>query len=127
MNLTMMSICEGAVCAFFILLEVTIIYYIWSGKIDLSMLISEKTGEASMSRFQLLVFTFVIAMSLFFVIMGKPGSAPAFKEIPSGILALLGISGSSYLVSKGIQSGAKGTGDGGAKTRPESAPGEKKD
>ncbi len=112
MNLTMTSICEAAVCVFFILLEITILYYIWSGKIDLSLLLSEKVGDkaqASMSRFQLLVFTFVIGMSLFFVIMGKPGSAPAFpKEIPGGILALLGISGSSYLISKGIQkNGAK--------------------
>jgi len=126
MSLTMTSICEGALCAFFILLEITIIYYIWSGKINLSLLISEKDPpyQASMSRFQLLVFTFVIAMSLFFVIMGKPGSAPGFpKEIPGGTLALLGISGSSYLVSKGIST--KDTGNGGPKPGPAPAPGEK--
>src|SRR5262249_49131478 len=53
-------------------------------------------------RFQFMIFTFVIALSLFLVIVGK--SPPQFPNIiPGGILALLGISGSSFLVSKGIQ------------------------
>src|SRR5262249_3737275 len=60
-------------------------------------------GDASMSRFQLLVFTFVIAASLFLIIASA--APPQFpKDIPNGILVLLGISSSSYLVSKGIQS-----------------------
>ncbi len=69
---------------------------------DLSQLISEENGGASMSRFQLLVFTFVISLSLFLVIAANP-KGPAFPNVPGTILALLGISGSSYLVSKGIQ------------------------
>jgi hypothetical protein len=81
---------------------IAILYYIFTERIDLSQLISEPSGDASMSRFQLLVFTFVIAASLF-LITASP-HPPAFpKEIPNGILVLLGISASSYLVSKGIQ------------------------
>ena len=87
---------------FLAFLGVSILYLIFTGKIDLSRLISEPNGDASMSRFQLLIFTFVIAASLFLIIAAP--SPPAFpKEIPNGILILLGISASSYLVSKGIQ------------------------
>lgn len=91
------------VLGFLGLIGVAILYYVFTGKINLSGLISEPTGDASMSRFQLLVFTFVIAASLFLIIAStKP--TPQFPEvIPSGILMLLGISASSYLVSKGIQ------------------------
>ena len=87
-----------------------------TGKINLEKLISEADGTASMSRFQLLVFTLVIAMSLFLVIVGK--TPLAFPDIPPEILALLGISGGSYVISKGIQKanngGTNGTGTGGA-------------
>jgi hypothetical protein len=84
------------------LIGVAILYNVFTGKIDLSGLISEPNGDASMSRFQLLVFTFVIAASLFLIIASA--GPPAFpKEIPNGILVLLGISASSYLVSKSIQ------------------------
>lgn len=89
------------------LVGVAILYYVFTGRIDLSGLISEPSGDASMSRFQLLVFTFVIAASLFLIIASAaPPSFPA--TIPNGILVLLGISSSSYLVSKGIQSSSPG-------------------
>ena len=52
-----------------------------------------------MSRFQLLIFTFVIAISLFVLVEANRGSIP---DIPSGVLTLLGISASTYAVSKGI-------------------------
>jgi hypothetical protein len=89
-----------------------------TGDIDLSKLLTESGGGASMSRFQLLVFTFVIGLSLFFIVVGKKDFP---SEIPSGILTLLGISATTYGVSKGIQ-GAGGleskdgsdNGDGGA-------------
>ena len=101
MNLT--TIIVATACSFFVFAEVTIFFLIWTGKIDISRLISEPNGDASMSRFQFLVFTFVIGLSLLLVIVGKSGP-PAFPhEIPGGILALLGISGGSYVVSKGIQ------------------------
>lgn len=88
---------------FLALIGVAILFYVFTGRIDLSGLISEPTGDASMSRFQLLVFTFVIAASLFLIIASATPS-PKFPDvIPNGILVLLGISASSYLVSKGIQ------------------------
>ncbi len=92
----------------------TILWQIWIGKIDMSRLFSEGgSRDASFSRFQFFIFTFVIAMSLFLVIVGD-GTRPRFPtEIPAGILMLLGISSGSYLVSKGItEKGASGTGDG---------------
>ena len=91
------------VLGFLALLGAAILYNVVIGKIDLSGLISEPTGDASMSRFQLLVFTFVIAASLFLIIASTTPSPQFPKDIPSGILMLLGISASSYLVSKGIQ------------------------
>jgi hypothetical protein len=69
------------------------------GKIDITEIIEELDGGASMSRFQLLVFTFVVALSLVMMI-ATTGRLP---ELPAGLLALLGISGSTYAVSKGIQ------------------------
>ena len=77
-----------------------VVWSMFTGTIDLTKLISEPTGDASMSRFQLLIFTFVIATSLFLITVYNRGF-PAI--IPQGILVLLGISSSSYLVSKGIQ------------------------
>jgi hypothetical protein len=81
-----------------------------SGEIDISDLLSESgsdcdQGKASMSRFQLLIFTFVIAMSLFFIVVKTNG----FPPVPSEILTLLGISATTYGVSKGIQASSNGT------------------
>lgn len=85
------------------LIGVAILFYVLTGRIDLSGLISEPNGDASMSRFQLLVFTFVIAASLFLIIASTEPTPQFPNVIPNGILILLGISASSYLVSKGIQ------------------------
>lgn len=77
---------------------------IYDGRIDLTQLLSEPSGDASMSRFQFFVFTFVIALSFFLVVAANIASNnPSFPVIPGTVLTLLGISGSSYLVSKGIQ------------------------
>jgi hypothetical protein len=59
-----------------------------------------------MSRFQLLVFTFVIALSFFLTVVCEC----KLPDVPANVLALLGISASTYGVSKGIQasSGLKG-------------------
>jgi uncharacterized BrkB/YihY/UPF0761 family membrane protein len=78
-----------------------ILWQILTGRIDLKYLISDENGYASLSRFQFLVFTFVIAISLFYLIVST--SPPGYPVIPNQILALLGISGGSYVVSKGIQ------------------------
>jgi uncharacterized BrkB/YihY/UPF0761 family membrane protein len=84
-------------------LAAKILIKVWRDEIDLAFLISDENGDASLSRFQFLVFTFVVAMSLFYLIVIK--SPPDYPSIPNQILALLGISGGSYVLSKGIQSG----------------------
>lgn len=76
-----------------------------SGKIDISKLLTEAGGGASMSRFQLLVFTFVIALSLLLIVVNNKSS---FPDIPANVLALLGISATTYGVSKGIQASSDG-------------------
>lgn len=99
---TTLALVIGWILTIFVgLLAAWILILIVTGKINLTQLISEPTGQASLSRFQFLVFTFVIALSLFLIIVG--GDRPAFPQnIPGGILALLGISGGSYVVAKGI-------------------------
>jgi hypothetical protein len=82
-----------------------LLYKMYQNEIDLAQLLCEPKGKndcaASMSRFQLLIFTFVISLSLFMIIVAaKP---PVFPAIPTEILTLLGISASTYAVSKGIQ------------------------
>jgi hypothetical protein len=88
------------IAGFIGLLGLTILYLIWCNKINLSQLISESDGTASMSRFQLLVFTFVISSGLFIITI-QSGDFPEVKE---SILKLLGISSGSYLGAKVIQS-----------------------
>jgi hypothetical protein len=74
-----------------------------TNRIDISGLLCDPDQDkASMSRFQLLIFTFVIAFSLLLIIVS--GEKPSFPEIPRGILLLLGISASTYAVSKGMAS-----------------------
>jgi hypothetical protein len=105
-----LTLAAGAVIlAIIASLAYAVLWYIFKGKINLSALISEKDGSnsASMSRFQFLIFTFVIATSLFLIVVYKKDS---FPDVPNGVLVLLGISGSSYLVSKGIQMSAGGNG-----------------
>jgi hypothetical protein len=87
--------------------------------IDLKYLISEDNGNASMSRFQFLLFTFVIAASYFLYVTAMvttpdPSKLLTLPNIPSGVLGLIGISGASYVVAKGIQ---KSAGDGSSVVR----------
>jgi len=77
----------------------------------------------------LLIFTFVISLSLFLIVVAnakllqtneniirKPSpTLPQFPDVPGGVLALLGISASSYTVSKAIQAGMDQKPDGDAK------------
>ena len=72
-----------------------------SGNIDISSLLAEtdgKVSKASISRFQLLIFTFVTGISFFLVVLCN-GKLP---EVPEQVLTLLGISATMYGVSKGI-------------------------
>jgi hypothetical protein len=113
-----LDILIGWVLAIFLaLLELTVVVWIWRGKIVLTNLINEAppkgspigtSGDASMSRFQLLVFVFVIAVSYFYLVIcarcGTDPGAAKLPDVPPSVLALLGISGGSYILSKGIQS-----------------------
>lgn len=87
-----------------LLLALAVVWEIWRGRINLAYLLSEpvdKGGDgrpkASLSRFQFLIFTFVIA-GLYLVLSLEAGT---LIEVPNGALILLGISGGSYLISKG--------------------------
>lgn len=145
-------------------LAALLIYLMAAGKIDLKYLIAGPDGDASLSRFQMLLFTFVIAALYFLYALytlltiknGQPASvcpptAPdllktlgslndaikassdagkltdatvavkgatsalmaacsnsyTLPTIPDSVLYLLGISGGSYLLSKGIETAAK--------------------
>ncbi len=79
-----------------------ILWKILTGQIDITYIICDENGWASLSRFQFLIFTFVVAISLFYLIASQ--TPPAYPDIPAEILGLLGISGGSYVISKGIQS-----------------------
>src|SRR5258708_35286355 len=102
------------VCGVVGLFALLILWMILKGEINLDLLISEKTGEASMSRFQLLIFTFVIGLSFFLIVVSNAKTVetstnpahpagPVLPDVPGGVLGLLGISASSYTVSKAIQ------------------------
>lgn len=102
MTVTILGLVIGWILtAFLAVLALMILLKIWKGDIDLNYLISDENGWASLSRFQFLVFTFVVAMSLFYLIVAS--TPPKYPVIPKEILALLGISGGSYVLSKGIQ------------------------
>lgn len=85
------------------LIGLVIIWKIITGKIDISSILNEPgSPKASLSRLQFLIFTFVIALSLFLVVVGASGG-PKLPDIPAGIFALLGISAGTYVVSKGVE------------------------
>lgn len=89
-----------------LLFAFAVLWKIWNDEIDLSGLLTEipPAGEtvgntkASLSRFQFLIFTFVIA-GLFLMLSIESGG---FVDIPQNVLILLGISGGTYVVSKGV-------------------------
>ena len=115
---------QYAMLVMLFLFALLILAAIASGKIDISQLISEHgSNAASMSRFQLLIFTFVISMSFFLIVVCKC----EFPNVPVNVLALLGISATTYGVSKGISASAEGTlGPKGGKSADEKSTGETK-
>lgn len=105
------------VCGIVALFGVLLLWKIANNEIDLTHLFSDDDGWASTSRFQLVIFTFVVAFSFFLVVVSnvkirqygnKSESSPGLPEVPSGVLSLLGISASSYLVSRGISASQDG-------------------
>ncbi|MBV9931757.1 MAG: hypothetical protein JO013_12540 [Alphaproteobacteria bacterium] len=94
------------ICTF----ALAVAWRIWTETIDLTFLLAEPvepdlaaaeevTPKASLSRFQFLIFTFVIA-GVYLVLCLESGR---FVEIPQNVILLLGVSGTSYAASKGIQ------------------------
>jgi hypothetical protein len=88
-----------------------VLWKIYIGEIPLDGLLAElptdgttKTAKASLSRFQFLIFTFVVA-GLFLLLSIEAGT---FVQIPQNVLWLLGISGGTYAVSKTISPKKKG-------------------
>jgi hypothetical protein len=121
------SLAGYVICVLVALFGFLVFWAIATGRIDLAGLLSEKNVDgrfiASMSRFQLLIFVFVIALSFFLVVVAnikilqlRPDAnhLPQLPDVPRGVLGLLGISASSYAVSKAIQhgTGTSGNGDG---------------
>ena len=105
---------EWVLVVFIALVGLIVLYKMLVGKIDLSTVLNEMTPDspagaappaapptpkASLSRLQLLLFTFVI-VGLYLTLCLEAGQ---LLEIPNQVLGLLGISGGSYVVSKGIQ------------------------
>jgi hypothetical protein len=87
---------------FLILMTVLCAFLLWlmlRGTISLKGLLDEETGGASVSRFQLLLFSLIVAVGLFLYIVANL----ALPDIPASVLTLLGISASTYAASKGIQ------------------------
>lgn len=81
-------------------LAVVIVVLIIRGTIDLKFLIADEAGDASMSRLQLLIFTFVVAVGLIKVLV----ATGSFPDIPNSILVLVGVSGSTYAIGKAVNS-----------------------
>jgi hypothetical protein len=105
---------QWVVVVFIAVVGLIVLYKMFIGKIDLSTVLDEMTpapdagaavpavrptAKASLSRLQLLLFTFVIA-GLYLTLCLEAGQ---LLDIPNQVLGLLGISGGSYVVSKGIQ------------------------
>ena len=83
------------------LIGATLVYLILIGKIDLAKLLVEtgdQEGKASLAKLQLLIFTFVIALSLFAITIEKK----EFPKIDANIMVLLGISAGTSLASTGV-------------------------
>jgi len=92
------------------LLGFVVVAAIAGNKIDISHLLEEKgVGGASMGRFQLLIFTLVIGLGFFLVLLCEC----KIPDVPTNVLALLGVSATTYGVGKGIQATTSKDGDGG--------------
>ena len=91
-----------------LLFALLVLWKIYRNEISLDGLLAEGAvppAKASLSRFQFLIFSFVIA-GLYLLLSIEAGT---FVDIPTNVLGLLGISGGSYLVSK-FAGGANGKG-----------------
>jgi len=87
-----------------------VLWKVYDNQISLVGLLSEPAGpdgpKASLSRFQFLIFTFVIA-GLYLLLSIEAGT---FVDIPTNVLGLLGISGGSFLITKAVNPAKEGPG-----------------
>lgn len=110
METSLASAIGWVVVVFIAAMALLILYKVFTNKIDLTGLLTESTesggpGKASLSRLQFLIFTFVIA-GLYLTLCLEAGE---LIDIPNQVLGLLGISGGSYVMSKGIQANKEGS------------------
>ena len=76
--------------------EAIVLWQIATNKISLRLLIADSHGDASLSRLQFLIFTFVFASGILYLTLKNA----AFPAIDEGVLMLLGISGATYALGK---------------------------
>ena len=107
-----------------VLFAAAVLYQIGSGGIPLAGIISEPEDgpshmgkpKASLSRFQFLIFTFVVA-GLFLMLSIEAGR---MVEIPTNVLVLIGLSGTGFLAGKAVTNAAQAPQDeGGDPDKPE--------
>lgn len=92
--------------AVIILFAAAVLYQIGTGSIPLAGIIAEPQDgaqhedkpKASLSRFQFLIFTFVVA-GLFLMLSIEAGR---MVDIPTNVLVLIGLSGTGFLAGKSI-------------------------
>jgi hypothetical protein len=96
----------AVISAILLLFAFVVLWKIHRGTIGLEGLLTEipqrgqkvATSKASLSRFQFLIFTFVIA-GLYLLLSIEAGT---FVDVPANVLMLLGISGGTYVASKAM-------------------------
>jgi hypothetical protein len=101
----------GVIVTIILLFALLVLWKIYNNDIKIDGLLTEppppgtemKDAKASLSRFQFLIFTFVVA-GLFLLLSIEAGT---FVDVPQNVLVLLGISGGSYVVSKAVGPGKK--------------------
>ena len=104
----------GIIGAIILGFAAVVLWKVFKDKIKIDDLLVESAADgsrkASLSRFQFLIFTFVFA-GLFLMLSIEAGT---FVDIPNNVLALLGISSGSYVVSKAVAASGKAPTGGGS-------------
>src|SRR5262249_8909246 len=90
--------CFAVISIIVLLIAILVLWKIYKEDIDLKGLLAGLDGKASLARFQFFLFTVVIAGLLLLLSI----EAGTFVDVPPNVLALLVISGVSYLISKAI-------------------------
>jgi hypothetical protein len=90
------------IASFLALLQALLLWMMVRGEIPLKDLLSDGEGQASLSRFQFMLFTFVIAVGILYLTI----KCETFPELDHGVLLLLGISGASYAIGKSLDNQA---------------------